>query len=129
MSRILVTDDSLLQRQMLSACLREEGHEPVTANNGREALEQIHAQLPDCLILDLLMPEVDGIQVLEALQNQNVKFPIIVLTADIQEWMKTKCLELGVRKFLKKPVKEDLLRAVLREVLGTTSNHTEPCQA
>lgn len=129
MSRILVTDDSLLQRQTLSAFLQEEGHKLVTAANGREALEQINVRIPDCLILDLLMPEMDGLQVLESLQEQDLKFPVIVLTADIPEWMKTKCVELGVQNFLKKPVKEDLLRAVLREVLGSAPGRTAPCQA
>ena len=118
MGRILITDDSLLQRQMLSALVKEEGHVPVTANNGREALESIQASPPDCLLLDMLMPEVDGVQVLEALQGQGARFPIIVLTADIQEWMKTKCLDLGAFAFLNKPIKEEQLRSTLREAFN-----------
>lgn len=117
MSRVLITDDSLLQRQMLSAIVKGEGHEVQTANNGREALEIIQAQPPDCMLLDMLMPEVDGIQVLETLQAQSVTFPIIVLSADIQEWMKTKCLELGAQRFLNKPTKQEELRAALGDAL------------
>ena len=68
MSRILIADDSLLQRRTLSSIVTDEGHEVQTAKNGREALDLIPSQSPDCLLLDLLMPEVDGIQVLETLR-------------------------------------------------------------
>lgn len=84
-SRILIIDDSLLQRNTLSAIVRDKGHEVETANNGREAFEKIQANPPDCLLLDMLMPEVDGIQVLETLQSQGMRLRIIVLTADVQE--------------------------------------------
>lgn len=127
MSRILITDDSLLQRNMLSAIVKGEGHDTQTAINGREALESIQAQRPDCLLLDMLMPEVDGIQVLEALKAQSITLPVIVLTADVQEWMKTQCLELGAQKFLNKPVKQEELRAALKEVLGQTIGQEVPC--
>jgi CheY-like chemotaxis protein len=119
MSRVLITDDSVLQRKTLSAIVQDEGHEVDTANNGREALEKIQANPPDCLLLDMLMPEVDGIQVLETLQSQGIRLRIIVLTADVQEWLKARCLELGATTFLNKPVKQEQLRKALQEILGT----------
>ena len=127
MSRILITDDSLLQRRTLSAIVKDEGHEVETATNGREALECIQVQAPDCLLLDMLMPEVDGIQVLEALRSQNQNFPVIVLTADIQDWLKERCLELGAKKFLNKPVKQEELRTALQEVLTGTVSQEVTC--
>ena len=127
MSRILITDDSLLQRRTLSAIVKDAGHEVETATNGREALEQIEVQAPDCLLLDMLMPEVDGVQVLESLQSKGVNFPVIVLTADIQGWLKDRCLELGARKFLNKPVKQEELRSALHEILAGTVSQETPC--
>jgi CheY-like chemotaxis protein len=124
MSRVLITDDSLLQRRMLTAIVSGEGHETQTATNGREALEIIQSQPPDCMLLDMLMPEMDGVQVLEALQSKGIKIPVIVLTADIQEWMQTKCLELGAQNFLNKPVKQDDLRAALKEALSQETTCT-----
>jgi CheY-like chemotaxis protein len=127
MSRILITDDSLLQRKTLSAIVQNEGHTVETATNGREALEIIQANPPDCLLLDMLMPEVDGIQVLETLKANDCRLPVIVLTADIQEWMKTRCLELGAAAFLNKPVKQDRLCAALKQILEHSPNQEAPC--
>lgn len=127
MSRILITDDSLLQRKTLSAIVQDEGHTVETATNGREALEIIRANPPDCLLLDMLMPEVDGIQVLETLKANDCRFPVIVLTADIQEWMKTRCLDLGAAAFLNKPVKQDWLCATLKQILEHSPNQEAPC--
>jgi CheY-like chemotaxis protein len=118
MSRVLITDDSLLQRKTLSAIVQDEGHEVETANNGRDALEKIQINPPDCLLLDMLMPEMDGMQVLETLHSQGKKLRIIVLTADVQEWLKTRCLELGAMSFLNKPVKQEQLRQALHDILG-----------
>ena len=127
MSRILITDDSLLQRKTLSAIVQNEGHTVETATNGREALEIIQANPPDCLLLDMLMPEVDGIQVFETLKANDCRLPVIVLTADIQEWMKTRCLELGAAAFLNKPVKQDRLCAALKQILEHSPNQEAPC--
>ena len=58
MSRILIVDDSLLQRKMLSSIVVDEGYEAQTASDGQEGLNIILAQTPDCVILDMLMPEM-----------------------------------------------------------------------
>ena len=127
MSRVLITDDSLLQRRTLSAIVADGGYEVDTACNGQEALEKIQANPPDCLMLDMLMPVMDGVQVLETLESQGVKLPIIVLTADVQEWLKDRCLELGATSFLNKPVKQDQLLQALRNILPTSQPTEAPC--
>jgi CheY-like chemotaxis protein len=127
MSRILITDDSLLQRRTLSAIVADGGYEVDTACNGQEALEKIKASPPHCLLLDMLMPVMDGVQVLETLESQGVKLPIIVLTADVQEWLKDRCLELGATSFLNKPVKQDQLLQALRNILPTPQPTEAPC--
>jgi CheY-like chemotaxis protein len=127
MSRVLITDDSLLQRKTLSAIVVEAGHEVETACNGQEALEKIQANLPDCLLLDMLMPIMDGVQVLEQLESQGLKLPIVVLTADVQEWLKTRCLELGATTFLNKPIKQAQLQEALQQILPTPQSTEVSC--
>ena len=127
MSRVLITDDSLLQRRTLSAIVADMGHEVDTACNGQEAVEKIQANQPDCLLLDMLMPIMDGVQVIETLQSRGVKLPIIVLTADVQDWLKERCLELGATMFMNKPVKQDLLRQALQDILVAPQPTEAPC--
>ena len=127
MSRILITDDSSSQRIILSGILKKLGHEIETAKNGQEALEKIEANPPDCMLLDNLMPVMDGLQTLEALQARNIKLPIIMLTADLQEWLKIRCLELGATIFLNKPTKEAQLQEALQQILPTPQSTEVPC--
>ena len=127
MSRVLITDDSKLQRRTLSAIVADVDHEVDTAYNGQEAIETIQANTPDCLLVDMLMPVIDGIQVLETLESRGVKWPIIVLTADVQEWLKDRCLELGVTMFSNKPVKQDQLQQALRDILPVPQPTETPC--
>jgi len=117
MSRVLIVDDSLLQRKVLSAIVKEEGHEAQTATNGKEGLDLLLTNPPDCAILDMLMPKMEGIEVLEILQTKGVAIPIAVMTADVQESMKTRCLELGAQHFLNKPVKPENVRSTLKSLL------------
>ncbi len=128
MSRVLITDDSLLQRKTLSAIVADGGHEVETACNGQEALEKIQTFTPDCLLLDMLMPVMDGIQVLEALESQGVRIPTIVLTADVQEWLRDRCMELGVTTFLNKPVKQVQLQEALRDIFSGQKATEAPCR-
>ena len=127
MSRVLICDDSLLQRKTLSAIVADIGYEVETACNGKEALEKIQNAPPDCLLLDMLMPVMDGIQVLEQLESQSKHLPIIVLTADVQEWLKKRCLELGVANLLNKPVKQDQLQRALGDILPSPQPMEIPC--
>ncbi len=120
MSRVLITDDSLLQRKTLSAIVADAGYEVDTACNGQEAIDKIQASPPDCLLLDMLMPVMDGVQVLEQLESLSIELPVIVLTADVQEWLKDRCLELGANIFLNKPVKQDQLRQALENIFAPT---------
>lgn len=107
MSKILIADDSMFQRKLMRDTVLKMGHECVEAVNGKEALDLVTSEKPDCLVLDLLMPVMDGIQLLEELKAIDTNIPRIVLSADIQESTASKCLELGAMKFLNKPFKKD----------------------
>lgn len=113
MAKALIIDDSKFQRNIIKNILKEMNFDIAEASNGNEALEQYELHLPDCILLDLLMPDKDGFDVLADLKSKGNHVPIIVLSADIQESSKQKCQELGAFAFLNKPPKnEDLIETI-----------------
>lgn len=105
MANILVVDDSRLIRVRMWDALTEAGHNVHTANNGEEGLEAHAAHSPDCILLDLLMPVMDGPEFLKQLRNSGSITPVIIYTADIQDTMRRRVEALGISAFLNKPVK------------------------
>lgn len=118
MARILVTDDSNFLRRRTCTMLQEAGHDTIEATDGKACLAAIDKQIPDALFLDLVMPEMDGFAVLRALKASNHHFPVIVLTADIQESVKSECIDLGAAAFVNKPPKADEVNAALNTALA-----------
>jgi CheY-like chemotaxis protein len=112
---ILVVDDSRTTRSFLCAILENNGFTTQQAENGLEAIKFIQNQLPDGMILDLLMPEMDGFEVLAKLKELKLKFPVFVLTADIQEEVREECFSLGAKGFINKPFKEkDIMEIIMK---------------
>lgn len=112
MREILVVDDSVFQRKNICSVLNDAGFKTIEAENGRDGLDKALSSSPDCILTDLLMPEMDGIAFISALREEGICRPVFVLTADIQESKRKKCLEMGVAGFLSKPLrKSDLLEA------------------
>jgi len=118
MARILVTDDSNFLRRRTCAMLKQAGHDIVEADNGNSCLEAIAEAAPDALFLDLVMPEMDGFEVLRALHDADYHFPVIVLTADIQDAVQQECMALGAFGFLNKPPRPDEVLATLNAALA-----------
>ncbi len=79
--KILVVDDEKNILMLYKAELEDEGYEVITANSGREAIELFGTQKPDMVTLDIMMPDIDGIQVLRQLKQENPNIPVIMLTA------------------------------------------------
>lgn len=117
MALILITDDSAFTRKALGKMVRAEGHEIIEAANGRECLNLITERKPDCLLIDLIMPEMGGMEVLKVLHRKGPKIPTIVVTADIQTSVRTECFENGAMGFLNKPPDEDELQYALGKAL------------
>ena len=117
MAKILVADDSWLIRQMVGKVLKANGHEVEEVVNGREALERATAEPPDCILLDLLMPELSGFEVLEGLRQQKLAVPVVVLSADIQDTSRNRCLELGASQFLNKPFDEEKVLQAINQAI------------
>ena len=118
MATILIVDDSIFSRRALRKTLSSEGYQVLEAINGRHGLEMIQEHQPDCVLLDMLMPELDGTEVLEELNEQGIEVPVIVVTADIQEHTQARCLELGAKAFLNKPPKNGQLQQAIQTILS-----------
>lgn len=113
MSHILVVEDSRLSRCLIVDALREAGHDISEAANGEEGLESFRQNRPDCVITDLLMPVMDGKELLKRIRAIDSDVPIIVASADIQRSSRNTCEELGISEFLHKPtLRESLLKCV-----------------
>ena len=117
MALILIIDDSAFQRRLMRKFIEFQGHKVIEATNGHEGLNLITTQSPDCVFLDLIMPQSDGFELLENLQQQNVKIPAVVVTADVQTSTHEQCLELGAAAIVNKPVNSDTLQQTLAKVL------------
>jgi CheY-like chemotaxis protein len=115
MRRILVIDDEPAIADVLRMLLEFRGHEVLVANDGSRGYATAQRQAPDVIVLDLMMPVMDGFATLDALRSdeRTVDIPVVVLSALSSTEVKQRCQAMGVRTILQKPYKpEDLLRAV-----------------
>lgn len=117
MARVLLVDDSSYQRIKMRKYLEAAGYEVIEGVDGEQALELAVKSIGDCMVLDLLMPKVGGMEVLRGLQEKQVALPIIIHTADIQEQTRQECLSLGAAAFLNKPSREEDVLAVIVRVI------------
>ena len=113
---ILVVDDKANVRQLLDDYLTQQGFHIVTATNGREALYAARQENPDCILLDIMMPEMDGLQFLEHYRREKT-VPVIILTARDEESDTVVGLELGADDYVLKPFRVRELVARIRAVL------------
>lgn len=111
--RILIVDDDETTLDLLSMQLQSEGYQVETASSGAEALEFIKRRVPDLILLDLLMPDIDGLEVCRAVRAFS-DVPIIVLSAVGLEDKKVEALDLGADDYLTKPIGVRELKARVR---------------
>jgi class 3 adenylate cyclase/CheY-like chemotaxis protein len=110
---ILVVDDNEMNRDLLSRRLQRQGHMVATAENGKQALEQLKIQAFDLILLDVMMPEMNGFQVLEHLKaDPSLRYiPVIIISALDDLDSVVRCIELGAEDYLFKPFNPVLLKA------------------
>ena len=113
--QVLVVDDEQRILNFLNSKLKASGYEVLTANNGVEALEQVQAQEPDLVVLDILMPKKDGFETLKDLRTFS-PVPVIILSAKGTNADKVKGLSLGADDYLAKPFSPDELIARIEAV-------------
>ncbi len=117
MPKLLVADDSMFQRFQSVKVAKDCGFDVIEARDGDDCLVRGREERPDVILLDLNMPGPGGLAVMEALVRELPETRIVVLTADIQETTRTRCLELGAHGFLNKPVEPDSLRQLLASLV------------
>jgi DNA-binding response OmpR family regulator len=132
-SRILLVDDEPAVQTLLAYPLRKEGYDVVSATDGREALERFGAERFDLVVLDIMLPKLDGIEVCRRLRSRS-QVPIIMLTAKDDEVDKVLGLEMGADDYITKPfsVREfrSRVRAALRRAeMAGSPTATEPIEA
>ena len=127
---ICVVDDSETNRVLLRRRLEREGYRVVTAENGREALDCLHTEAIGLLLLDVMMPEMDGEEVLKHMQADDRlrAIPVIVVTALNEQESVQRCLQAGAKEYLLKPIDPVQLRLRVHAYFPRPP-HTNPPQA
>lgn len=127
--KILVVDDERGLAKIIRLNLEQDGFEVVEANNGTQAMEKLRTTLPDLILLDVMMPDIDGFTVLKMIREIG-NIPVIMLTAKGQEEDKVKGLELGADDYVTKPFSPRELTSRIRAVLrrGSFSKDEESGQ-
>ena len=115
---ILIVDDSWNTRQYLKNILELNDFSIDEAGDGAEALKKIDDVEPDCIMLDILMPVMNGFEFLNAMRQNGKDIPVIIISADIQQTTKSSCMELGAKAFINKPAREDQIIAEIEKVLA-----------
>ena len=122
--KILAVDDEKRMVRFIQLNLEQDGFQVITAYNGREALEQVRTQLPDLVLLDIMMPDIDGFEVLKKIREVST-VPVIMLTARGEEDDRVKGLELGADDYITKPFSPRELVSRIKAVLRRTKSFQE----
>ncbi len=118
MGRILLVDDRADFRQVLGERMQARGYETLEAASGAQALELAAAQAPDLVVLDMVMPEMDGMETLRRLRQEHPGLPVIVLTGYGASQDVSQALTLGAHDYLVKPVDLDALLEAVQQALA-----------
>ena len=116
---VLTIEDETLIRDSFRFFLEDHGYNVLEAENGKEGLDMIRAHSPDVVLLDLRMPEMDGLEVLQQVQKEKPKLPIIVISGTGFIGNVAEALRQGACNYLLKPIADfDILRYALEHALG-----------
>ena len=111
--RLAVLDDEVQMRKALSRLLRSHGFDVETFSCGDHLMSSMIVEAPDCLVLDLHMPDMSGFDVLKAFDSLNIKVPVIVITGHDEPHNSARVLALGASAYLTKPLDESCLLAAI----------------
>lgn len=121
--RVLVADDSSVVRALYVACLERAGYEVVQCSNGREALQMVTNYMPDAVLSDISMPELDGVELIEAIRDLDddllAAIPVVLITAWDDDDERARANRVGAARILLKPVDARDLRDALEEAINT----------
>jgi twitching motility two-component system response regulator PilH len=120
MPRILIVDDSPTDLMNLRNMLTKAGHEVIECSGGQDALARVKSDRPDCVIMDVVMPGMNGFQATRSLSKDpdTANIPIIVISSKSQETDRLWALRQGAREYIVKPVKEQDLLDRIKSVIS-----------
>lgn len=120
MARIMIVDDSPTDVQNLKAMLTKGGHSVVESNSAQDAIDRVKIEKPDVVVMDVVMPGVNGFQATRTLSKDpaTAHIPVIVVSSKSQETDRVWALRQGAKEYLVKPVKEAELLGVIKAALG-----------
>lgn len=117
--KILIVDDAAFMRMMIKDILSKNGYEVVgEAENGARAIEKYKELIPDLVIMDITMPEVDGIQAVKEIKKINGDSKIIMCSAMGQQAMVIESIQAGARDFIVKPFQAERVVEAVKKVIG-----------
>ena len=117
MSKVLVIDDFEFIRDFCTDLFSEAGLEVIEADSGEMGIEKFKKEHPDCVILDLLLPGIDGIEVLRQIREINNEVPVIIMTGDDPGWAGRSFESLGANAFINKANGADKLLEIVEELI------------
>lgn len=120
MARVLIVDDSPTDVQNLRSILQKAGHTVIEASSGHDVLDRVKLERPDIVIMDVVMPGVNGFQATRTLSKDATTghIPIIVVSSKSQETDRVWALRQGAKEYMVKPVKESDLLGKISALLG-----------
>ena len=122
MARILIVDDAVFARMRCAKLLTEKGFEICEAANGEEALSKYKEHKPDAVLLDITMPDMDGITALKQIISHDPNAKVAMVSAMGQKSMVVEALEFGARDFVMKPFDADRVMAAVGKLLTGDEN-------
>ncbi|MCX7228861.1 MAG: PAS domain S-box protein [Burkholderiales bacterium] len=114
--RVLLAEDNAVNQKLASLMLRKLGHEVVVAGDGRQACEQVAQGDFDLVLMDMQMPEMDGIEATRCIRDAGHRLPIVAMTANAMDADRERCIAAGMNGFLAKPVRAPALADAIRAV-------------
>ena len=117
--KILIVDDEPSNRNILGQELTHEGYSVLAASDGREALRKIESSRPDLIILDYMMPDLSGLEVLKELRKRENDTPVVMITAYGTMERAVEAMKEGAYDFITRPFEPDHIALVVREGAGT----------
>jgi len=118
MAKILIADDAAFMRMKSASLVKELGHEVIEAEDGAEAVKMYEAESPDAVLMDITMPNMDGMEALQAILKIDPNAKIAMVTAMGQQAVIMEAIKAGAKDFVVKPFDADRIQSALWKLVG-----------